>query len=172
MVSYQKRSFIFFSIIVCYQWKKKRGTGQSRIYAYYFKRCLLIQMHSPHSSWHQLTHTKSHTLINFINLSKGRLAVALFTGKWSSLNMAVSRLRDLYSRQKGGWMLNYAQDGNVAVSDYDNKWISIHEPGGKFLSKIGSNKVKKLNKKENFLCHIVYSFIVLNATYLCLVFGT
>jgi hypothetical protein len=31
----------------------------------------------------------------------------------------------------------------VAVSDYDNKWISIHEPGGKFLTKIGSNKVLK-----------------------------
>jgi hypothetical protein len=42
----------------------------------------------------------------------------------------------------------------VAVSDYDNKWISIHEPGGKFLSKIGSNKVKKVNKTENFIWHI------------------
>jgi hypothetical protein len=42
----------------------------------------------------------------------------------------------------------YAQDGNVAVSDYDNKWISIHEPGGKFLSKIGSNKVKSEIKKK------------------------
>jgi hypothetical protein len=45
----------------------------------------------------------------------------------------------------------YAQDGNVAVSDYDNKWISIHEPGGKFLSKIGSNKVKSEIKKENLI---------------------
>jgi hypothetical protein len=47
----------------------------------------------------------------------------------------------------------YAQDGNVAVSDYDNKWISIHEPGGKFLSKIGSNKVESEIKK-NFIWHI------------------
>ena len=28
------------------------------------------------------------------------------------------------------------QDGNIAVSDYDNKWISIHEPNGKFVSKV------------------------------------
>ena len=28
------------------------------------------------------------------------------------------------------------QDGNIAVSDYDNKWISVHEPNGKFVSKV------------------------------------
>ncbi len=49
-------------------------------------------------------------------------------------------------REVAEWrIMHTAQDGNVAVSDYDNKWISIHEPGGKFLSKIGSNKVKKVN---------------------------
>ena len=28
------------------------------------------------------------------------------------------------------------KDGNIAVSDYDNKWISVHEPSGKFVSKV------------------------------------
>ena len=28
------------------------------------------------------------------------------------------------------------KDGNIAVSDYDNKWISVHEPNGKFVSKV------------------------------------
>ena len=31
---------------------------------------------------------------------------------------------------------NITQDGNIAVSDYDNKWISVHEPSGKFVSKV------------------------------------
>jgi hypothetical protein len=57
----------------------------------------------------------------------------------------------------------YAQDGNVAVSDYDNKWISIHEPGGKFLSKIGSNKVNSKIKKKTLYDR--YSFMMSNATY-------
>ena len=33
------------------------------------------------------------------------------------------------------------KDGNIAVSDYDNKWISVHEPSGKFVSKMGGNKL-------------------------------
>ena len=31
---------------------------------------------------------------------------------------------------------NLIKDGNIAVSDYDNKWISVHEPSGKFVSKV------------------------------------
>ena len=27
------------------------------------------------------------------------------------------------------------------MSDYDNKWISIHEPGGKFISKVGGSRL-------------------------------
>ena len=33
------------------------------------------------------------------------------------------------------------RDGRIAVSDYDNKWISIHEPGGKFISKVGGSRL-------------------------------
>ena len=33
------------------------------------------------------------------------------------------------------------RDGRVAVSDYDNKWVSIHEPGGKFISKMGGTRL-------------------------------
>ena len=33
------------------------------------------------------------------------------------------------------------QDGKIAVSDYDNKWISVHEPSGKFVSKFGGNRL-------------------------------
>ena len=27
------------------------------------------------------------------------------------------------------------------MSDYDNKWISVHEPSGKFVSKFGGNRL-------------------------------
>ena len=27
------------------------------------------------------------------------------------------------------------------MSDYDNKWISIHEPGGKFINKVGGSRL-------------------------------
>ena len=33
------------------------------------------------------------------------------------------------------------RDGRIAVSDYDNKWVSIHEPGGKWVSKIGGSRL-------------------------------
>lgn len=32
-------------------------------------------------------------------------------------------------------------NGNYAVADYDNKWVSIFDPLGKFVSKIGSGKL-------------------------------
>ena len=28
------------------------------------------------------------------------------------------------------------------MSDYDNKWVSIHEPGGKWVSKIGGSRLQ------------------------------
>ena len=27
------------------------------------------------------------------------------------------------------------------MSDYDNKWISIHQPNGKFVSKLGGSRL-------------------------------
>ena len=33
------------------------------------------------------------------------------------------------------------QDGNIAVSDYDNKWISVYQPSGKFVSKLGGSRL-------------------------------
>ena len=36
------------------------------------------------------------------------------------------------------------QDGRVAVSDYDNKWVSLHDPAGKFLGKVGLDKEEKM----------------------------
>ena len=33
------------------------------------------------------------------------------------------------------------QNGNVALADYENKWVSIHEANGKFLMKLGSGKL-------------------------------
>ena len=27
------------------------------------------------------------------------------------------------------------------MSDYDNKWISVHEPSGKFVAKFGGNRL-------------------------------
>ncbi len=38
-------------------------------------------------------------------------------------------------------------NGNIAIADYDNKWISIFDPTGKFMSRIGHGKL--LGKHEN-----------------------
>ena len=32
-------------------------------------------------------------------------------------------------------------NGNLAVADYDNKWVSIFDSAGKFVSKIGGGKL-------------------------------
>jgi len=32
-------------------------------------------------------------------------------------------------------------NGNIAIADYDNKWISIFDPTGKFMSRIGHGKL-------------------------------
>jgi hypothetical protein len=37
-------------------------------------------------------------------------------------------------------------NGNIAIADYDNKWISIFDPTGKFMSRIGHGKL--LGKHE------------------------
>ena len=36
-------------------------------------------------------------------------------------------------------------NGNVAVADYDNKWVSIFDAAGKFVNKVGTGKL--LGKK-------------------------
>ena len=33
------------------------------------------------------------------------------------------------------------QNGNLAVSDYDNKCVSVYEPNGKFVNRIGAGKL-------------------------------
>ena len=38
-------------------------------------------------------------------------------------------------------LTNIMKDGNIAVSDYDNKWISIHEHNGKFVMKMAGSKL-------------------------------
>ncbi len=33
------------------------------------------------------------------------------------------------------------QNGNFAVADYDNKCVSVYEPNGKFVNRIGAGKL-------------------------------
>ena len=33
------------------------------------------------------------------------------------------------------------QNGNFAVADYDNKCVSIYEPSGKFVNRVGAGKL-------------------------------
>jgi len=32
-------------------------------------------------------------------------------------------------------------NGNYLVADYDNKWVSVHGPDGKYINKIGGGKL-------------------------------
>ena len=45
------------------------------------------------------------------------------------------------------------KDGNIAVSDYDNKWISVHEPNGKFVSKVSFY--------HNFIDQKIWSILIM-----------
>ena len=56
---------------------------------------------------------------------------------WRSLMVVVMAIVGNKQTKRPSHQANcLTQDGNIAVSDYDNKWISIHEPNGKFVSKV------------------------------------
>ena len=56
---------------------------------------------------------------------------------WRSLMVVVVAIAGNKQTKRPSHQANcLTQDGNIAVSDYDNKWISIHEPNGKFVSKV------------------------------------
>ena len=41
-------------------------------------------------------------------------------------------------------------NGNLAVSDYDNKCVTVYEPNGKFVNRIGAGKLLGNNYKRVF----------------------
>lgn len=46
-------------------------------------------------------------------------------------------------------------NGNIAIADYDNKWISIFDPTGKFMSRIGHGKLLGMSISFSFSVPVI-----------------
>ncbi|KAG7173740.1 Tripartite motif-containing protein 2-like 2 [Homarus americanus] len=86
----------------------------------------------PHTLPRQTSHSTQG--IAFSHFKDGRIAVADSNNQFGVRGRGVGQMQ----RPTG---VSALPNGNYVVADYENKWVSIFEPSGKYVSRIGHGKL-------------------------------